>query len=216
MKIAVEFVRAGQEWDPNTGRSSNYLLLSFGGKQFRVECTETEMGDFITQAAGGAAVPEPEYAGPGDESFAFGEYGEDLDDEPVDEVLYDRDAAPRTEGGDFVFGGDLPEDTPVASPVLFDVGALPDNSETRPAPPLGSMQQRKANIETRLEQRPIKLRKQRQDALRAKARQIPRRKHDADEAGNPVVPAQSMPMRHPEHAPEATQSGGDDDLFAQG
>ena len=236
MKIAVEFVKAGQEWDPNTRRSNNYLILAFGGKQFRVECSEDEMEGFIAEAAGGRPPPEPQYAGPTDESFAMGEYGEELDEDPVEEVIYDRDAAERTPDGDFVFGGiddtqsslllNLPEDEPVTAPVLFDTNELPEVAPAqRPAPQLSPTKQREAHIDAQLSGRPVRLRKQRQQAMRAKAQAAPQRRVSSDSSGNPIVPEEhrlrTQPTNNPAHIPPEVQpapmpEASDDDLFAQG
>ncbi len=235
MKIAVDLVKAAQEWDPNTGEQSNYLLLSFAGKQFRVQVSEEEMQYFLAEAVTSAQEPASmqtvynqsqtihsqnqgielasevdDYYGPSDEQFVVGGIDEfDVEDtgEPLEEVIYDGTT------GDKVFGGDV--ESTVEPPTLFNTEELPEVEDDRPEPPPSSQQQRRQQIRKVQDARDTASLKEKK--LRQRAKKVPMRRVPADEAGYPEqsavasiarskgVVAERTPPRAPQ-GPEVRQT----------
>lgn len=219
MKIAMDFLRAGQEWSPDTGEQQNYLILAFSGREFRFEVTEREAEDFISQAMGGASVATEPYEGPTDNDLLFGEEYAHEEDPQIEEILYEREEdLPRNTEGDLVFGGDM---APVEAPTMFDTANLPAQEEPeRPPPPQSPADRAKELRESKLAGRPrptLKM-KERVEKLRAKSRKRPAKRVDADEAGHPIVPPRQSEHAGPavQHQPHTTSLDGDDDVFGQG
>ncbi len=234
MKIAVDFVKAGQEWDPNTGNQRNYLLLAFGGKQFRVDVSEAEMERFISAAMNGREpslasayehgadiqLDTESYIGPSDEQFLVGEVDES-DMEPVEEVVYQRDEV--ADDGDFVFGGDV--ERTVDPPALFNTDDLPDPQDNRPPAPLSPVQKRLEQIKAQQGNRPAQQRKE--EKMRRRAQQRPPRRVRTDEMGYPdpadvEAVSRRIPRQQPQGGPEVREThvpdplDGDEDGFEQG
>ncbi len=219
MRIVVEFERAEQHWNPDTGAQLNYLVFSFGGKTHRIECEEQDIIAAVKESQGRTPVREPD--GLDAHAAALGrideEYAEPYE-EPVAQPLDDEGYTPEQEELEREFGGDL-GDIPAHSP-FANVAEDPDGAVAvvRPKPPLSADAQRRQNIAEMLSSRPRsreKLAQEKMERLRAAARAPMRRSVDVDEAGNPIV-APRPPTSAGQPTRGAPTDTGDDDAFGQG
>lgn len=84
MMIAVNFVTARQEWNPDTGKQQNFMVMEFAGRNYTFEVTEAELVHAIQTARASGVGPEEETDGGGEdepgEDDAY--YGEDVPVEP--------------------------------------------------------------------------------------------------------------------------------------
>lgn len=238
MKIVVDFVRAGQEWDPTTGEQSNYVVFAFAGKEMTFPVDETTLVAMIQQSKNGTAVSahvgpgsfhdqaateDPDaYHGPTDDEFLV-DLGEPTSSPDETEVVYS--------GQDEVFGGDV---EPVAPPTLFDTDHL-EEPEPPHREPTDVTKRMKQLQDKRKQVAPaMQARKERLAALREKAKKVPMVRVRKDEMGYPEkadVAALSAQMGGPRQtprfahgAPEVEQRNisapdlddGDEDGFEQG
>jgi hypothetical protein len=227
--VAVDFVKAAQEWDPDTGNSSNYLVLRFAQTEFRVKVVEEEMAHFIAAAMRHQTTPHVS-----DEDLVSGprEAPRTVMDAPLEEHLY---TDPRyahyakaeeedEDDGEVVFGGDVPQ--VAAAPQMFETDDFADTEEAVPRViERSSVQQRKDQIQQTLQNRAQVSESDRLKVLRQKARQVPHRRVRSDENGYPdpddvrqVARATRRVIEQPEvqHTPVHTSIQGDDDGFEQG
>jgi hypothetical protein len=203
MKIIVEFIRAEQHWNPDTGAQQNFLVFGFAGREHKIPCEEQDIIQAIRSAPHGtrAAAPadEDEHAG----AFAVSPNPEYSEGEGPDELEQE------------MLGG-LDENQALSNPpVTFE-----NPVETAAERPKSDVDQRKEMIEQGLASRPrsrASILKEKNDRMRAVAKLAPMRTIAAGEGGNPDVPesqqlAGPVPTVKRVKRPETK----DDDRFEQG
>lgn len=216
MNVTMKLLRLEQVYDFASLRTQNTLVMSFGGAEIAVPCSEEQVSAIVVAARGGvttsrdAEPPAPPPPPPVQHNEAVepvrvpNTYSPSIfvgaDDQPVEDFVLDDDGVPES---------------PIETPGV----AIPHgrSAEVRPAaPPPSPQQQRMASIEAKTSQYVSKRRTAKIQELRARAEALPRpEKPAADEAGNPVVTtrlaaAQNVAVRQVE------PTSSDDDGFAQG
>lgn len=97
MKIAVDLVRIRQEWSPDTGAYSSWVILLIGGTEIEVPVTEEQL-PLLIQAA------SPFHGN--DESRSYGDPAGTYAD-PSGTFISPSDVPLLDEAEDRIFGGDL-------------------------------------------------------------------------------------------------------------
>ena len=222
MKILVDFVRAEQHWDPDTGDQQNYLIFGFGGVEHKIPVEEKD----IVAAVKAAGRREPT---DGVDAHAAALARMDREESGADPMRASRVAMDRemldqmedeaAEELEREFGGDVGDDVPVTNPpVLF--AAVDD---PRPDPTQNAEHMRRSMIGAGMGDRPRtrdKIKQEKLDRMRATAQMAPQMRVEKDDMGYPVVQAPSA--RGPSVGAGATierrpiANTGDDDPFGQG
>lgn len=206
MKITVDFVRAEQHWDPDTGAQHNFLVFSFAGKEHRIECEEEDIVGAVK-----ASRSEPSaVSGLDAHASALSRVSEEGWDGSVED-----------EQGDFAaeelereFGGDVPvvNNPPVAFAAI---------EPPKPRPTENAEALRRGMIEESLASRGrsgSSIKAEKLARLRQVAQRAPHTRVDKDDMGYPVVAGPAV-VRKPGQATivrKEIASGGDDDPFGQG
>ena len=118
MKISVDVIDVNQKWVTDTNEQVNTLTLRIGREQLVVPVSEAIIQELVRMRSGRPAPTEPTDDPPGR-----------LDDQIEDELSGQSD--------DAVFGGDINEDEPVASPPSTFVED-PEEVPIEPPPPSGA------------------------------------------------------------------------------
>lgn len=180
MKILVDLKRVRQEWDPDTQEQTNAVILVIAGRPFTIPCSVEDVEAIVSASVDGTLNAE--------------QSAEDWDDTQGESIENDR-----------VFGGDFESREVPAPPPLFTSEDFEDKQEERE---LTDQELRVAQIKAR-QSEAMKLRTEKKDALKERARKAPPRRVAADEMGYPV----GVETRQVEQAPAAV---ADEDGFQQG
>lgn len=206
MKIIVDFVRAEQHWDPDSGVQQNYLVFAFGGREHRIPCEENDVVEAVKAARRPARAEAP--SDPHAAALGF-------TDEPV---APPPELTPEQEQLEREFGGDV---QPLANPpVLFEAVDGP-----RPDPTQNAELIRRGMIGEGMESRPRsrdKIKQEKLDRMRAVAQTAPHNRVAKDDMGYPIVPGAGHVAVRSESAGAPTvvkrsmENKPDDDPFGQG
>ena len=181
MKILVDLKRVRQEWDPDTQEQTNAVILVIAGRPFTIPCSVEDVEAIVSASVDGTLSQS--------DKFNAVEGWEDTEDAENDRV----------------FGGDFESREVPAPPPLFTSEDFEDKQEERE---LTDQELRVAQIKAR-QSEAMKLRTEKKDALKERARKAPPRRVAADEMGYPV----GVETRQVEQAPAAV---ADEDGFQQG
>lgn len=211
MKIIVDFLRAEQHWNPDTGDQQNFLIFGFAGREHKIPCEEQDIIQAIrsspTQATKiSTAGPDGVSGAQEDEptALAYSPLPEYLEGEEPDELEQE------------MLGG-LDENRAISNPPVTFENTV---EAAAPEQPKSDVDQRKDLIAQGLASRPrsrASILKEKSDRMRAVAKLAPMRTIAAGEGGNPDVPesqqvAGPAPTVQRMKRPEVK----DDDQFEQG
>lgn len=206
MKITVDFVRAEQHWDPDSGNQQNFLVFSFAGKEHRIECEEAD----IVGAVKASRSTSPAANGLDAHASALGRVSDDEWDGDAEDEQGDL-AAEELERE---FGGDTPVNNP---PVTFAAVEPP-----KPRPTENGETIRRGLIEEGMAGRPrtaSSIKADKLARLREVAQRAPHARVEKDDMGYPVIAGPAVPRRTAGQATIVRKEiapGGDDDPFGQG
>lgn len=212
MKITVEFVRAEQHWDPDSGAQQNFLVFSFADREHRIECSEEDIVEAIRASRAAPASASSGVSGLDAHASALGRVTDDDEwgGEPEDE--YGDFAAEELERE---FGGDAPV---VNNPPVSFAAVEPP----RPRPTENAETLRRGMIEEGLANRArsgSSIKADKLARLREVAQRAPHSRVEKDEMGYPVVTGPVVARKsvgQPTIIRKETASEGDDDPFGQG
>jgi hypothetical protein len=207
MKITVDFVRAEQHWDPDSGAQQNFLVFYFAGKEHRIECDEEDVVGAIRSSRTAAPVA----SGLDAHANALGRVTED-----------EWGAGVEDEQGDFAaeelereFGGDA---SVVNNPPMTFAAAEP----LMPRPTENAEALRRGMIEEGMASRArsgSSIKADKLARLRQVAQRAPHNRVEKDEMGYPIVAGPAVAKKSAGQATivrKEIASGGDDDPFGQG
>ncbi len=178
MKIVVNFITARQDWDPDTGEQTNFVVIEFAGRQYAFKVTEEELIAAIQGSRANAVAGAIE--------------------DSEDSAELDLGIEEREFGGDF---GTTDENKPVVPPFTFqndsttaiDIGTdgdidvqpstYPEPVKTAEATP---RERRKADIKSKRSPA-VSAARQKLNDMKQRAKQVPQRKVPKDDMGYPIV-----------------------------
>jgi len=166
MRVAAEFVAARQEWNPDTGEQTNFLVLGFAGREYVFEVSAEELVAAIKASAASRGEEPAERHFGGDEQL----------EEPYEPEAYSPDDGVRHPPPMFQTSGVVATD-------------ISTDEMPRPAEPLPTAA-RLANIKANQVENPAK--KKLLD-MRQRAKAVPMRTVAKDEMGYPIVPQRQAP-----------------------
>lgn len=205
MKITVDFIRAEQHWDPDTGEQCNFLVFSFAGKEHRVPCSEEDIVGAVRSAKAPAATPDGIEAHAGAlRRVEDSSWSEEVEDEVGDVAAEELERE---------FGGDVPVNNP---PLTFV-----EPEPLKPRPTENAERLRRELIEQGMSVRPrttASVKAEKLARLRQVAQRAPQNRVGQDEMGYPIVAAAAAPRTsaQPSIVRKEIPAANDDDPFGQG